>query len=423
MINLSPASLDVYRRAIVPAEPGAILNPMDIRAISDVIMPELEKDIRLGRRFVLEFMDNHYPILIKYGCFDKTNLLNDAILYDFEGFSYTSIKKLYSFGTYFNLSDAAAVKLMEKALSSNPVQTLAVSSSSCFAQRINTGDSNYDNDLRIRIIRRFKEESSKRGVEQANRKTLTFFHFDKVYTHADFTFFKKDFEHALHLTIGITGVPIASQAGNVKNEGFRKWAIKYIEGFYREEVMKRNSAFSQNPIISMILAHNITLVSEEVYSHANDSLKVKQAIPLSLYFIRSLVTGGWIEETEKLHDLHEIQRNANLPQQKIFDTHLEPEPFEEWMIKKEGFSFNNTPAAWRNLSPAVEKLIILKGYRKYLNEPEIQILKEDVYGFLCDKYGFENQGFTGSTEVLVSLMETYLKTRDALPEEKELSNG
>lgn len=423
MINLSPASLEVYQRALVPVEPGALLTPIDIRAISDLIIPKLEKDTTLGRHFVMNFMNNHYPLLVKYGCFDKTNLLNDAILSNFEDFSYTCIKKLYSLGSHFNLSDAAAVKLMEKALTADPTHMLSVSASSCFAQPINTGDEDYDNNLRSRIIKRFKHEASQTGVEQANRGTLTYFHLNRSYSHEDFTFFKKKFEHALHLTMGITGVPITSKMAHLKNKVFREWVIKYIEGFYYEEVMKRNSAFSHNPIISIVLAHNPTLVSDEVYSHANDSLNKRITSPLSLYFIRSLFTGNWVEETEKLYDRYEANRKNNRPQQQIFDNHLEPEPFEEWMVKKEGFSFDDIPTVWKNLSPAFEKFVILKGYRKYLNNSEIKALKDEVYDFLCDEYDFENQGLTGSTEVLVSLMETYLKTRNALPEEKELLNG
>lgn len=423
MIDLSPASLEAYNKALVPAESDSSLTALDIRAISDFIMPKLEKDITLGWPFVQNFMNNHYPLLIKHGCFSKTNLLNEAILYDFEGFSYTSIKKMYSVGAFFNLNDAAAVALMERALKIDPTHMLSVSASSCFAHRINTGDSIYDNDLKTRIIKRFDYEASKIGVEQASRKTLVQFHLNKTYTRDNFMFFKENFEHALRLTMGVTGVPISSGVAHLMNKEFKLWVIQYIENFYREEVIQRKSAFSENPIISMILAHNPSLVSEEVYTHANESLETKLVTPLSLYFIRSLVTGNWIEETQKLHKRYKNERQANLVQKRIFDTHLEPEPFEEWMIEEEDFSFDTIPTLWKNLSPAVEKFVILKGYKKYLTDPEIQTLKNYIYGFLCDEYGFENQGTTGSTEVLVSLMETYLKTRDALPKEKELPNG
>ena len=422
MIDLSPTSEKVFNKAF---ESGVSthLTDVEIRAISEVILPELEKDTKTGFKFVEHLITNHNHKLLNRGCFARTNLLNDLIINELDSISYGAIQKLMGLGGHFNLNSQAVAQLAEYSLTKRT--SLPTASSSYLAHEINTGDCEYDKDLTSRIITRLKDNA--KNLSDSNmRKTLIAFYEKASYTHDRFNFYKICFEPSLFAAMDMTGQPQSPQIAPIFNKEFHDWVITYMHDFYYTEIMVNNEAFSRSPILCEILAHNPSLVSEEVYTHANEQLLKQSRNPLSPYFMRSMIQGNWIEDTESFH-VRNFSKKVFLAQS-FLNKELGKDPFENWMVKREGFLYSPVTPPWKNVTPIVRNLLLSQGYKEYLNSSQTEKIKQEIFEYVSSKYDLETTNIYSSLELLSTILETSLITETNSEKElyttgKELDNG
>lgn len=402
MIDLSPASQEVVRKAF---ESGVSthLTDVEIRAIAEIILPELEKDTEAGFDFVEKLITNHNHKLLNQDCFSRSNLLNNLIMEELEGFSYNVIQKIIGLGGHFNLNSKAVARLAEYSLTR--AASFPTASTCYLAHEIKTGDDDYDKDLTNRIIKRLKENA--KNLNDSNmRKTLIAFYEKRTYTHDRFNFYKICFEPSLFASITMTGQPQFPQISPILNKEFHDWVITYMNDFYYTEIMVNNEAFSRNPILTEILAHNPALVSEEVSNHAKEQLLKQTRNFLSPYFMRSMIQGNWIEDTEVFHIRHFSQQNNLI--QDFLHKELGKDPFENWMVKKEGALDFPITSRWKNVTPVIRNLLISKGYREYLSSSQAEQIKKEIFEYISSRYDLEIENIYSSLELLSTILETSL---------------